>query len=614
MLKKVFFGFVASLIITLAFHPAQAEKKHGLAMHGEPKYPKDFNCFDGVNPNAPKGGNLKLAVIGTFDSTNPYINKGTPPAGISLYSEKLIFEPLMKRSPDEPLTQYGLIAESIEVAPDRSWIIFHLRPEAKWSDGTPLTADDVIFSHAIQRDKGRFNLRSLYQRVEKSEKLSTHSVKFTFKKDADGTYDAELPIVMGMMNILPKHIIEKGDFEKNLWDPVIGSGPYRVKEMSLGKYIIYERRPDYWGKDLTVNKGLFNFDTIRYDFYLDSRVAFEAFKAGNYDFRAESDYPLWVTGYDFKAVKEGKVKKLELEHKQPVGMKAFVFNTRKPYFADRTVRKALFYAFDFEWLNKNLLHNAYTRTRSFFDNTELANTATPKDQELKILNEFKDKIPSELFVQEFNCPQTDASGKNRENLKIARELLKNAGWVFKNNKLVNAATGKPFVFEILLYSKDDTKTAQAYARNLKLLGITANIRVVDPAQFENRRLNFDFDMIIHFWGHSLSPGNEQKLYWNSVAADTPASRNYAGAKDPVIDELAKRLVEAKTREDLVTYAQALDRVLVWGYYVVPLFHQNKYYIAYWDKINHPKHIPGAPLMGISCLWSKDAEEKKQKES
>jgi microcin C transport system substrate-binding protein len=610
MLKlRLSFGLLLVLFSSFSLEAKEgSQKMHGIAMHGEPKYPADFKHFQGVNPEAPKGGAIKLAVVGSFDSTNPYINKGIPPAGLSLYSEKLIFEPLMRRSPDEPLSQYGLIAESVEVAPNRSWIVFHLRPEAKWSDGQSITADDVIFSHQIVRDKGRFNLRSLYERVAKVEKLGERSVKFSFKPEKDGSFDPELVIVMGMMNVLPKHILEKQDFEKGFFNPLVGSGPYKIKEMSLGKYIVYERRSNYWGKDLPVNKGYFNFDTIRYDYYLDSKVAFEAFKAGHYDYRVEPDYALWIKGYHFSAVKQGKVVKLEIPHNQPVGMKALVFNTRKDFFSDVKIRQALLYAFDFDWINKNLLHGAYVRTRSFFDNTELASKNLPEGKELEILSPFKDQLPKEVFNAEYNPPSSNGSGHNRENLKRALALLKEAGWVIKNNKLTHEKTGKTFEFEILLYNKDDERLVIPFIKALKQwLGIHARLRTVDTAQFENRRLKYDYDMITQHWGHSLSPGNEQLLYWSSDVADTEGSRNYAAVKNKAIDQICKKLATAKTREGLVASCKALDRALLWGHYIIPLAHQNKYYIAYWDKIDHPEIRVEAPILSIATWWSKEKD-------
>lgn len=586
----------------LLFYPLQAAS-HGIAMLGPLKYEKDFTHFEGLNPDAPQGGTLKLAVVGTFDSNNPFINKGIPPAGISLYSDKLIFEPLMKRAPDEAMSFYGLIAESVDVAPDRSWVLFKLRPNARWSDGKAITADDVLFSHQIVRDKGRFNLRSLYARVEKAEKIDPLTVKFTFTREADGSFDPELPCVMAMMNILPKHIIETQDFEKNIFDTLIGSGPYRVKEMHYGKYIIFEKRKDYWGKDLPVNKGLYNVDTIRYDYYLDSKVAFEAFKSGLYDVRIEPDIALWHKGYNFQAVHQKKIVREEIPHTMPVGMKAYVMNTRKPYLSDPRVRQALILAFDFEWINKNLLFNAYTRTKSFFDNTELASRDLPSGIEYDILKKFEKQLDPKIFNEPYVVPVSDGHGTNRENLKKAKTLLQEAGWIIKNNTLIHKDTKKPYEIELLLYSKDDQKVALSYARSLKKLGIKLNVRIVDTAQFENRRMKFDYDLFLQTWAHSLSPGNEQKLYWASYNAEEEGSRNYAGAKDPVIDALAAMITTAKSREEMVSIVRALDRVLLFHDFVVPLAHQNKYYVSYWNRVAHPKSGQSGQMMTMSAWWA-----------
>lgn len=600
---------VANALIMLIFWSTSLEAKesHGIAMLGPLKYAKDFKNFDGVNPDAPQGGEIKLAVVGTFDSNNPYINKGIPPAGLSLYSDKLIFEPLMKRSPDEPMSFYGLIAKSVDVAPDRSWVIFKLRPEARWSDGQKITAEDVLFSHQIVRDKGRFNLRSLYSRVERAEKLGELCVKFTFKPDTDGTYDAELPSVMAMMNVLPKHILSSQDFEKTILDPVVGSGPYRIQEINYGKYIIYEKRHDYWGKHLPVNRGYFNASTIRYDYYLDSKVAFEAFKSGAYDVRIENDTALWHQGYTFPALKQNKVHKEEIAHTLPVGMKAYVFNTRKELLSDIRVRRALILAFDFEWINKNLLFNAYTRTQSFFDNTELASSRIPQGLELKILESLGHPLKEEILQTPHSVPISDSHGTNRHNLKKARQLLEEAGWVIHKNTLIHKISQQPFELELLLYSKDDQKVALAYARSLQKLGIKLHIRIVDTAQFENRRMKFDYDMFLQHWGHSLSPGNEQKLYWASYTADEPGSRNYAGLKDPVVDALCSRITTSKTREEMVAVVRALDRVLLWHDFIVPLAHQNKYYVSYWDKVAHPVTRQNGQVMTMSAWWVKDKQ-------
>ncbi len=584
-----------------------AKPQHGISMHGDLKYKKG-DSFAYLNPAAPVGGTIKLGIVGTYDSLNPFITKGNSPAGLNLLTETLVFERLMARSKDEPFSLYGLIAESIEVAPDRSWIIFNIRSEAKWADGKPITAQDVMFTHALLRDKGRPNLRLFYSRVANVKVLSPLKVKFSFKPlEDDGSYDPELPLLIGLMSILPKHILAKKDFEKLTLKPIVGSGPYRIKEFKPGHSITYERRADYWGHNLSYNLGRSNFNIVHYDYYRDEKVAFEAFKAGAYDVHAESNPADWLNLYDFKAVKSGAVKKITTEHNRPVGMRAFTFNIRKPVFADKRVRQALAYAFDFEWINKNLFHSAYMRTRSYFDNTELASIGLPAGQELALLEPYRDQLPAEVFTKEYKPPSTDGSGNIRGNLHKAVELLTQAGWTIHNSVLRNQQTGEVFKCEIMLYRPDDKKIALAFARNLKRLGIDLRIRMVDAAQYESRRMNFDYDVIINLWGHTLSPGREQTYYWGLAAADEPGSRNYPGIKDPVVDHLCNVLATAQDRGTLVAAARALDRVLLWGHYVIPLYHKNTDYLAHWDKFGHPEFKPDVP-MSVITWWTKGAEK------
>ncbi len=597
--------FVTTLVLCLALtHPAIAD--HGIAMHGQVKY-KPGEHFSYINPDAPTGGQLKVGVVGTFDSLNPFITKGNTPAGLDLLTDSLVFERLMVRSQDEPFSLYGRIVESVEVAPDRSWIIFKIRPEAKWADGKPITAYDVEFSHATLRDKGRPNLRLFYSKVAEVKILNKRAIKFSFKPmEGHPGYDPELPLLVGLMSILPKHYLEGKDFEKTSHKPIMGSGPYRIKEFKFGHSITYERRKDYWGRNLSYNLGSNNFDTIHYDYYRDDKVAFEAFKAGEYDIRAESNPAHWINLYDFKAVKSGKVKKVTLPHSRPVGMTAFTFNTRKPIFENRLVRQALAYAFDFEWLNKNLFHGAYTRTRSYFDNTELASHGLPEGKELELLLPFKDQLPPEVFTQEYSPPATDGSGNIRPSLLKATKLLEKAGWVIEKNTLRNKKTGETFRCEIMIFRPDEQKIALAFARNLRALGVDLHIRMVDAAEYEARRMNFDYDMIINSWGHTLSPGREQSYYWGTSAAEEPGSRNYPGIKDPVVDKLCDALATATDMETLIAAARALDRVLLWGHYVIPLYHKASTYLAYWDKFGHPEFNPQVPVSTMTW-WTKDVE-------
>jgi ABC-type oligopeptide transport system substrate-binding subunit len=604
------FPFLCFAVYAVYFSdlPAVFAKQHGLAMHGDLKY-KPEEPFSYVNPKAPKGGEARFAVVGTFDSTNPFITKGTPPAGLSLFSEKLVFESLMKRSADEPFSLYGLIAESIDIAPDRSWIIFYLHPKAQWPDGRPITAADVIFSYQTLRDKGRLNLRLYYSKVATVDALDERTVKFVFKKEkGQEQFDPEAPLLIAMMSILPKHLLEGKDFEKVTLEPMVGSGPYRIKELKPGKYILYERRPDYWGKDLAVNAGQYNFDRIRFDFYRDSHVAFEAFKAGEYDFRIEENITLWHKGYDFPALKRGQVNRLELDIERPVGLHAFVFNTRRPLFRDKRVRQALNYAFDFGWLNKNLFYDAYRRSRSYYQCSDLESKGKPNGRELMLLQLFKDQIPPEVFEEAWQPPVYTHSNMRRQQLARAKQLLKEAGWTVDSKGQLRHLNNDVFRFEVLLYNPDDEKIALSLARHLKILGIQVDVRVVDTAHYENRRLAFDYDMIIQTWGQSESPGNEQMYYWSSAAANQPGSRNYAGIQDPVVDVLCQMIADARDRETLIAAGRALDRLLLTGYYVIPLYHCAKMYIAYWDKFGYPPYNPKVGVY-LSTWWAKDSQQQ-----
>jgi microcin C transport system substrate-binding protein len=583
-----FFSFISIL---------RAEEQHGIAMHGDLKYSANFTHFDTINPNAPKGGQYILAIVGTYDTLNPFILKGTAPPG----TMDILYDSLLKKSPDEPFSLYGLVAESLEIAPDRSWIIFNLNPKARWQDGTPMTAKDVAFSYKTFLNHGLPNQQMNYKKVENVEVINGHKIKFTFKK-IDGGYDREIPLIVGLMRLLPEHYFKDKDFEKTGLTPILTSGPYKVAKVEPGRSITYKRDPNYWAKDLPVNKGFYNFDTLRFDFYKNAAVAFEAFKAGNVHSREEADTGKWARNYDFPAIREGRVKKVAIPHQHQVGMQALVFNTRREVFTDPRVRRALAYVFDYDWLNKNIFHGAMVRTTSFFDNTDLAAKGLPTGAELALLEPFRDQLPKEVFEKPYTLPTFEMG--NRENLKIAQRLLKEAGWIIKQGKMVNKKTGQPFTFEIILNMPENDKTALPFARELKKLGIEATVRTVDAAQYENRRVKMNFDMIFHFWGHTLSPGNEQSFYWSSKAADEPGTRNYPGIKSPVVDALCHKITAARTREDLVAAVRALDRVLLWGHYVVPLGHRTKDYIAYWDHIEHPPlGVMGLP--SIHTFWAKE---------
>lgn len=585
------------VVLSLSFSPSPAfaadvQARHGIAMHGEPKYGPDAKHFDYVDPNAPKGGAVRTHALGSFDNFNPYILKGQPAAGLNR-----LFETLMEGSSDEAFTEYGLLAESVEMPPDRSWVAFTLRKEARWHDGRPVTVADVIFSLNMLKTKGHPFYRSYFHNLERAEEVGERKVKFYFS----GGENRELPLITGQLPVLAKHYWEKREFDKTTLEPPVGSGPYKIKSFEAGRSIVYERDPNYWGKDILVNKGKNNFQTMRVDYYRDGTVALEAFKAGEYDFRSENVAKEWATAYDVPPVKEGLIKREEIRHERPTGMQAFVFNTRKPMFKDARVRRALAYAFDFEWTNKNLFYGQYVRTTSYFSNSELASSGLPGPEELKLLEPYRGRVPNEVFTKEYRPPSTPDQDTYRANLRTALGLLREAGWTFKDRKLVEAKTGKPFSFEILLNQPTWERIALPFARNLERLGIEAKVRTVDPAQYQKRTEDFDFDMIVDVFGQSLSPGNEQRDFWGSAAAKEKGSRNTIGIVDPVIDELIDKIIAAPDRESLIARCRAMDRILLWGHYVIPHWHIRTSRVAYWDKFGRPKIDPKYGLC-FECWW------------
>ncbi len=567
-------------------------ESHGLSMYGNLKYGPGFKRFDYVNPEAPKGGDVRLAAIGTFDSLNPFILKGVPAAGIAQ-----LFETLTVASSDEPFAEYGLIAESVEVPADRSWVAFTLRPEARFHDGSPITADDVIWTFQTLKSKGHPFYRAYYAQVAKAETQGPRKVKFSFGAGEN----RELPVIAGQLPVLSKAYWSKRDFEKTTLEPPLGSGPYRVESVDAGRSIVYRRVKNYWGAKLPVRAGQDNFDTIRYDYYRDSTVALEAFKAGQYDFRQENSAKNWATAYTIPAVTQGLIKKEEIPNQVPTGMQAFVFNTRRPIFQDRRVRQALGYAYDFEWANKSLFYGAYTRTRSYFSNSELASSGLPGPEELKVLEPFRGRVTPEVFTKEYQPPVTDGSGDIRANLREALALLKEAGWVVQGGKLANARTGEPMQFEILLDDPNFERITLPFVKNLERLGVTARVRTVDSAQYQKRVESFDFDMAVAVWAQSLSPGNEQTDFWTSERAGIAGSRNLAGVRDPVVDKLVELVISAPDRQNLVARTRALDRVLLWGFYGIPHFHIRTFRVAYWDKFDRPRVSPKYAL-GFDTWW------------
>ena len=589
-------GLAASGILLCTTPHVAAEqvpvKSHALSLDDRPKYGAGFKRLDYVNPNAPKGGTVRLFSIGSFDTFNPFIIKGDPAAGIGY-----LYETLMSSPEDDSLTEYGLIAESVEVPEDLSYVIYNLRQEAKFTDGSPITADDVVFSFNILRDKGRPLYRFYYANVAKVEALGPRRVRFSFS----GPPNRELPQIVGQVPVLSKAYWEKRDFSKTTLEPPVGSGPYKIKSVEPGRYIIYERVDNYWGANIPLKVGIDNFDTIRYDFVRDQVVALEAFKAGQYDFRLESSSKEWATSYDFPALRDGLVRKESLRHERPTGMQAFIFNTRRDKFKNRLVRQALGYAFDFEWSNKQLFYGQYSRTTSYFENSELAARGLPTPAELALLEPLRGKIPDEVFTKVFSLPKTDGSGNARKNLRIAARLLRKAGWRIVNNQLINPADGEPLVIEFLLVSPAFERVVAPFIRNLKRLGVVSKIRTVDPAQYQNRVRDFDYDIIISTFGQSRSPGNEQRDYWSSSAVNRPGSRNWIGVNNPSVDSLIEKIVAARDRKSLITATRALDRVLQWSYYVVPQWHIREDRAAWWDKFGRPPKKPAYGI-GFSSWW------------
>ncbi len=572
--------FLASAGLTTA-GPAKAEKPapvHGLAMHGSPKYKAGFKNFAYVNPVAPKGGTLRLGTRGTFDTFNGFVIRGTAASSLGL-----LYDTLAVSSADEPFTLYGLLAESMEMPKDRSWIIFNLRKTARFHDGKPITADDVVFTFNLLIKKGLPQYAYYYSAVIKVEKLAQTRVKFTFKPGEN----RELPLIASQLVVLPKHYWEKRDFNTPTLKPPLGSGPYKIAKFEAGRRITYERVKDYWAKDLPVNIGRFNFDRIRIDYFRDITVLREALKSGRFDLRRENQAKAWATAYDIPAQKAGKLILLNAKHGRSAGMQAFVLNNRNSKFKDPRVRRAIGYAFDFAYTNKTLFFGQYSRTKSFFENSELAARGLPKGEELKILERFRGRIPDEVFTKVYDLPAYGKSGDLRKGLRKAFSLFKAAGWVVKKRKLVNAKTGEEMRFEILSVSQEFERIYLPFTKNLRRLGIDARVRLVDPAQYEERMKRFDFEVTTLGWGQALSPGNEQRNMWSSAAAGTNGSRNYIGIKNKTIDALIELVISAPDRKALVARTRALDRVLIWSHFVIPQWHLNTDRIAYWNKFGRP---------------------------
>jgi peptide/nickel transport system substrate-binding protein len=593
----------AAALLAALPDPAPAEPAHGIAMIGDPALPAGFDHLPYVNPDASRGGRVTYGVIGSFDSLNPMIVQGglTSARGLSTDTlvGNLLFESLLMRSSDEPFTLYGFIAETVETPPDRSWVEFTLNPKAHFSDGTAVTVDDVVFSLELLRDKGRPNYRSYYSKVERIERVGERGVRFHIAN----AHDRELPLILGLMPVLPKHAIKAETFDKSTLVPMVGTGPYLLAEVSPPNYVVYKRNPDYWAEDLPIKRGLDNFDEIRFEYYRDDNSLFEAFKKGLYQINPEGDPARWNTAYDFPAIKDGRVVMESFRTGAPKGMSGFAFNTRRPVFANVGVRKALATLLDFDWINENLYHRAFVRAGGYFNDSELSSIGRPADEkERKLLAPFPDAVAPE--VMDGTYKPVSASGRDeRKVLRDALAVLKEAGYELRGDALVETATNKPLTFEIMVTTKEDERLALAYQRTLDRIGIKISIRSVDSAQYQQRRTTFDFDVIRNTWPVSLSPGNEQNFRWSQQAADTDGSFNFPGAKEPAIDAMIQALLEASTREDFVAAIRALDRVLISGYYAVPLFYLPEQWLAHWRSVERPQTTPVTGY-NLPTWWAK----------
>ena len=583
-----------SLFVMACSAGVLAQPQHAMTLYDEaPKYPSDFTHFDYTNPDAPKGGTLRLAGLNGFDSLNPFIPKGNAADQIGL-----IYDTLSYHSSDEPFTEYGLLAERIEKADDNSFVRFYLNPKARFNDGEPVTADDVLFTFNTLLEKGHPLYRHYYADVADVVIENPLQVRFDFKH----TENRELPLILGQLQILPKHWWAERDFSKTSLEAPLGSGPYRLVRVDAGRSLRYERVDNWWAADLPVSRGLYNFDKIHIDYYRDMSVALEAFKAGQFDFNLEYSAKDWATGYNSPALRNGQIIKKDIKNHNPVGMQGFTFNTRKKMFQDRRVREAIGLLFDFEWTNKQLFYSSYIRTQSFFANSELAASGLPSADELAILEPLRGSIPEQVFTEEYHTPVSDGSGIIRERRLEAWRLLQEAGYSIENDRMINA-DGEPLEFEFIIAQANLERVLLPFKRNLAELGIEMTIRRTDVSQYINRMRSRDFDMTSSIWSQSNSPGNEQRDFWHSSSVDNPGSRNFIGLKDPAIDTLVEGLINAPSRASLINYARALDRVLLWGHYVIPNYYIDTWRIAHWQHLAQPQQTPLYDY-GLMTWWIK----------
>ncbi|WP_065617013.1 extracellular solute-binding protein [Pseudomonas moraviensis] len=601
------------LLISLALSStasATITESHGYAQFGTLKYPARFTHFDWVNPQAPKGGTLRVMAFGTFDTVNPYTFKGTSPvttANFLQYGINELNEPLMvgtgqySPSGDEPASSYGLIAQSVEYSEDRSWVVFNLRPEAHFHDGAPITAYDVGFSYRLLLKEGHPLYRTALQEVLRVDILNKQRIRFVFKRSGNPL----LILRLGELPVLPQHYWKDRDFKATTFEPPLGSGPYRITSVTPGRQLIFERVKDYWGKDLPVNRGKYNFDRMEVEFYRDSDVAFEAFKAGEFDVYIEHQAKNWLNGYNFPAVRRGEVIKAQIPHQIPTQTQGLFMNTRRATFADVKTREALGLMFDFEWTNRALFSDAYKRATSYYPNSEFTASGLPVGHEWLMLKPYKDQLPARLFTEPFTLPQTDGRGIPRETMRKALALLTDAGWKLNGQRLQNAQ-GQPLRFELLLVNPSLERLYQPYIENLNSIGIDARLRTVDRAQYKQRLDQFDFDMISMTLGQTLSPGLEQWQYFHSSQVNVKGSKNYAGIANPVVDHLLEQLLAARTRDEQVAAGKALDRVLLWQHYSIPNWYLNYHRLAYRNRLAFVTTPPYT--LGLSAWWLKSSEK------
>ncbi len=603
--RELLAATIATGTLPIRVRPARAQsdaapvrRTHALSLLGEPALPAGFPHWPWVNPEAPKGGEVTRTALGSYDSFNPYILRGTAAVGTGD-----LYDTLLRSSPDEAGAGYAHLASVVELPADGRGVAFEMNPDARWHDGRPVTAADVAWTFGVLRQYGRPFYRAYWADVEEVSTEGEHRAVFRFRSDQN----RELAYILGEMPVLPKHWWEGRDFGRPLLEAPLGSGPYRVERFEAGRSVTYRRVPSYWARERPTMRGTANFDVVRYEYFRDTTVAFEAFKAGQIDFRTENIAKDWATSYDFPAVRRGLVRRDEIRHELPTGMQGFAMNLRRPLFADRRVREALGLVFDFEWMNANLFYGAYARTASYFSNSELASSGLPQGRERDILEAHRNGLPPPVFDEEFRLPVTDGSGNNRENARRALDLLRQAGWQVRERRLTGAQ-GQRFEFEILLNGSSFERIALPYVQVLQRLGVEARVRTVDPAQYQVRIDAFDYDMTVESFGQSDSPGNEQRDYWSCATGRQSGSRNTLGLCDPVVDALVEMIVFAPDRAELIARTRALDRVLLWGHYVVPHYHSRTFRLAWWDKFGRPERNPRRAI-GLDAWWVDPARER-----